>query len=182
MLFELFGRRFNDLLSALRVLPLTGVGLQFSSEFSTALTISREASSVGSWFKAFIAFSYLSLALLNWTSLVLGIIRPFGARGITNWSLVKLIDPIILLIERMAYSQNIFDVLNMSQSTNGLDPDKRHYQCVENEGLVTCVRTLETSSKGKHVSISKACPEIFDKFTLSYKIGSQVSVKNLNHK
>jgi hypothetical protein len=80
----------------------------------------------------------------------------------------------------MAYNQNIFDVLNMSQSRNGLDPDKRHYQCTENKELVTCVRTIEISSKEKHFSISKDCPEIFDKITLSYKIGKPVIVKNIN--
>jgi hypothetical protein len=93
----------------------------------------------------------------------------------------------------MAYNQNIFDVLNMSQNGkvggNGLDPDKRHYQCIDNEGLITCVRTIEMSAKGKHLTISKGCPEIFDRFTLSYKIGTPVSAvrygtphKNLNAK
>ena len=81
----------------------------------------------------------------------------------------------------MAYNQNIFDVLNMSQnakvSKNGLDPDKRHYRCVESDGLVTCARTNEHSIKDKHVAISKGCPEIFDRFTLSYKIGVVVLMK-----
>jgi len=83
----------------------------------------------------------------------------------------------------MAYNQNIFDVLNMSQAvSNGLDPDKRHYKCIEKDGHVTCSRTSENSATGMHVTISKGCPEIFDKWALSYKIGTTVTVKNLNAK
>jgi hypothetical protein len=77
----------------------------------------------------------------------------------------------------MADTQTIFDVLNMSQTgprppkPNGLDPDKRHYQCVE----TTCSRIYEIPANGRHVTISVRCPEMFDRLTLSYKLGKFVT-------
>ena len=86
----------------------------------------------------------------------------------------------------MPDDQSIFDILNLSdlirygatRKPDGLDPSKRHYQCVENGNSTVCNRIYEKSAvKGKHVTISQQCPEMFDSFTLSYKFGKFVSTQ-----
>lgn len=80
----------------------------------------------------------------------------------------------------MPDNRSIFDILNLSdliwygapRKPEGLDPSKRHYQCVENGPSTVCNRIYEKSvAKGKHVTISQQCPEMFDHATLSYKFG-----------
>jgi hypothetical protein len=81
---------------------------------------------------------------------------------------------------KMSDNQSIFDILNLNYTfwygkpkpSNELDPDKRHYQCVENSENTICKRIYEKSTaNGNHIMISKKCPEIFDCLTLSYRTG-----------
>ena len=85
----------------------------------------------------------------------------------------------------MPDDQSIFDILNLShliwygapRKPDGLDPTKRHYQCISGPKTV-CNRIYEKSAvKGTHVSISQRCPEMFDSFTLSYKFKKFVTTQ-----
>jgi hypothetical protein len=86
----------------------------------------------------------------------------------------------------MSDDQSIFGILNLSNiiwygvplKPDDLDPTKRHYQCVENGSNTVCNRIYEKSAvNGKHITISRQCPEIFDSFTLSYKFKKFVTTQ-----
>ena len=85
----------------------------------------------------------------------------------------------------MPDNRSIFDIINLSdliwygapRKPEGLDPSKRHYQCISGAKTV-CSRIYEKSAvKGTHVTISQQCPEMFDSFTLSYKFKKFVTTQ-----